>query len=60
MGLEIGAQFGLLGRRNRVLKQELHLLPQSSTDDAVILFEPKLERPAIQHLLADVILDLCF
>ena len=58
MRLEIRAQFRLLRRRNRVLEQELHLLPQSATDDAVVFIEPELDRRAIEHFLADVVLDL--
>ena len=58
MGLEIGAQVGLLWRRHRVLEQKLHLLAQPAADDGVILVQTERERGAIQNFLADVIPDL--
>jgi hypothetical protein len=37
MGLEIGTQLRLLGWRNRVLEQKLHLLPEPAADNDVVL-----------------------
>src|SRR5205807_3586206 len=43
VGLEIGAQLGLLRLRNRVFEQKLHLLAQSATDNRVVLIEAERE-----------------